>query len=509
MLGKLALTTTMTLALLGLGNISYAGNKAVQSRECRSLGTDCYSDSFTSPNIKQTPLDLLLVVDTSVSMNQEMPGIQTAIAQFVGGLPGNMDLNLAVMLSHGSTSAWSGRLFQAAGEPTVLKGRALTVAQMQAHLRTKLNGLVSDAGSAGGEEGMFSLFNGITNTSLLSESRAAGFFRNNASLAVVFISDDRDICAIVPAGVPQETDPVKLAARVRDCEGLTAQGLSSRLQALKGNQALYTAGIIYSSNPVPAGDNEIGYGYTNVIAQTSGTIIELGRDNITAKLQTIVTNAGVGSVAQYTLTHQNVDPGSVVVIANGRQVAFTLNGNVVTLQEVLPPGTLVVINYCVTGNQLGSKAAKLAAIMSMSCQIYNKSFPKNYVAPSAAEVTSRLRACTPEIYPETPTTTKQQRTLDQLLDTEDGRLRHKLFHKLWYNPPASDHFEYYFGLGINEAVRVFCLRDPYLPEQLATKKWIDATYAEAGSSWFHNPTEQAEWRAVQTIRKQLNSCLNK
>ena len=498
----------MITAVLVTGVLTPAQAASKNGRSCQSTGNNCYKETFSVPIGSQEPMDILFVVDTSSSMTEEMPKVRSAISQFVGSLPPNADVNMAVMLAHGSTSSYSGTLFSTGSEPATLKSRLLNPVQMEVFLRHKLSSLPQDADAGGGEEGMFSLFNGITSPSLLAASQADGFFRTNANLTVIFIADQRDICAITPPGVPQETDPNKLAARIRDCEGLTAQGLSNRLRNLKGSQPLTVTGIIYSQTPPASIDgNEIGYGYTDMVAINQSTAIDFDRSDIANSLKKLL-GGNAASRIEFTLTHPGVDPTTVRVTMDGVDVPFTLSGSKVILQQGAQAGANVVVYYCVESDELSSKAKKLAAIMTMSCPIYNKSYPRDYVAPSAAEVKSHLKACTPVLYPETPTTTPQQQTLDRLLNTQDPALQVKMFKRLWYRPEFSDHFELYFGIEVKEAVQVFCLNNPYLPEMLVTSEYAKNLY-DNYENWKSNPASQKRWNFAQSIRKQLLSCVNK
>lgn len=495
-------------SVVAMGPLSMAQAASKKSGVCQSTGTNCYKESFSIPIESQKPLDILFVVDTSSSMVDEMVKVRSAVSQLVGSLPSNADVNMAVMLAHGSTSAYSGTLFKASSEPATLKSRLLNPIQMEVFLRHKLSSLPQDADAGGGEEGMFSLFNGITSPSLLAASQAEDFFRPNAGLTVVFIADQRDICAVTPAGASPETDPGKLAARIRDCEGLTAMGLSSRLRNLKGAQALTVTGIIYSQSPPASIDgNETGYGYTDMIAINQSTAIDFDHSDIANSLRKLLVGKAA-SRTEFALTHSGIEASTVRVIVDGVEVAFKLSGSTVILQQPAQAGSKVVIHYCLEADELSSKAKKLAAIMAMSCPIYNKSYPRDYVAPTAAEVKSHLRACTPVLYPETPTTAPQQRTLDHLLNTQDPTLQVKMFKRLWYTPEFSDHFELYFGIEVKEAVQVFCLNNSYLPEMLVTSEYAKNLY-DNYETWKANPVLQKNWNFAQSIRKQLLSCVNK
>jgi hypothetical protein len=340
--------------LIGCSGVLFSDDSS--GGESKALSTQqtaeaCFQDTFevpANPNLK--PVDILFVLETSASMMDIRQSITNGINGFVNDLPANTDFNIAVMLSHGSTSMLSGKLYRAEAEPIVLKTSELSKADIQIYLTTKLMQAPAHADSGGGEEGVFSLFNGITNTTLLADSQAAGFFRANAALGVVFIADRRDICAVVPVGVPPETDPTKVAARIRDCEGLTAAGLANRLTLLKGMQPLQVSGIIYADNPAPAG-KELGYGYSDVIALKPGQAIDIANDNIAAGLAPLAEMSGfVNGQNVFTPSHSNIDPATLKVTVNGQEVPFTYNGEQVTITVSVTPGSTVMISYCLAGD---------------------------------------------------------------------------------------------------------------------------------------------------------------
>lgn len=314
---------------------------------CDQTGKNCYKETFEQPVTNTSAVDVLFVVQTSNSIVPERQAIVAGIDEFIQSLPTNSDFNIAVMLSHGSTSTYSGKLFQAASEPIVLKSSQMTNAQIQSYLDMKLSQVATDPDSGGGEEGMFSLFNSITTPALLATAQSQDFFRAQAALAVVFVADRRDICAVVPAGVPPETDPVKIDARIRDCEGLTAAGLTNRLHLLKGAKPVQVSAIIYADSPAPA-DNEIGYGYTDMVALNAGVAIDIANDDIAEGLSSIAELSGQQMEIQYefTLEHDNIDPNTLVVTVNGQPATYTLDGNTVTITSEIPPGATVVIAYC-------------------------------------------------------------------------------------------------------------------------------------------------------------------
>ncbi|WP_413289213.1 hypothetical protein [Bdellovibrio sp. HCB337] len=345
----------MSSTSTGYGNI----NEGVESillkskiseqnpHRCVKTRENCFSETFKQPIKNTRAVDVLFVVQTSASISAQRQAIVAGINDFITSLPMGSNFNIGVMLAHGSRSNWAGRLYRAQAEPIVLKSAELTNAQIQEYIGMKLNQVVMDPDAGGGEEGLFSLYRGITTPVLLSDSQGAGFFRADAALGVVFVADRRDICAVVPAGVAPETDPNKLAARNRDCEGLTANGLSNQLKVLKGTLPLAVSGIIYADAPAPAG-KEIGYGYTDMIALNPGVAIDIANDDIDQGLASIAELSGQQMMVQneFILDYTGIDPKTVIVTVNGVGVAYTLDGNKVTIKSTIPAGAVVVIAYC-------------------------------------------------------------------------------------------------------------------------------------------------------------------
>lgn len=320
---------------------------------------ECYLETFQQPGVDIGAIDILFVVDTSGSINAERQAIVNGIGNFISALPANSDINIAVMLGHGSTSTWSGKLYKAGSEPVVLKSSALSIAQIRTHFATKMNTIVEDLDSDGGEEGVFSLFRGITTPALLTASQAAGIFRPTAALSVVFVSDENDICAVYPVGVTPVNDPDgrEATARIRDCEGITIQGLNNQLSLLKATKPYSVSGIIYSDMPVPVdGENEVGYGYSDLINLTGGVTIDMANDNIATELASIgeLNGLQMSNGNTFTLAHSGADSASLVVKVNGQTVPYTFQNNKVTITQSIPAGATITIYYCIKSTSNGS-----------------------------------------------------------------------------------------------------------------------------------------------------------
>lgn len=332
-----------------LGRLSVAvflglGFTVVQTQAQSSCSTETFQVPVTSA---AKPVDVLLVLETSSSMSDVRPKILEGLKSFIASLPVNSDFNFAVMLSHGGLSPLAGKLYQASGEPLVLKTSELTREQIQASLETKILQAPSDSTSGGGEEGIFSLYRGVTTPELVAESQGAGFFRDTAALSVVFIADRRDICAYPPAGVPEESDPVKQSARIRDCEGVSTLGLLNRLAFLKGSLPVLVSGLLYAKEPVPLG-KELGYGYLEMISQNRGFAVDLAQDDLRAGMNPVAALGGqTPGQSEFILAKTSIDPLSLKVSANGQDIPFRFDGiNKVTTLVPVPEGGTASISYC-------------------------------------------------------------------------------------------------------------------------------------------------------------------
>ncbi|MEK6579130.1 MAG: hypothetical protein AABZ55_07875, partial [Bdellovibrionota bacterium] len=203
------------------------------------LPPECFDDRFLQPEALITHnLDLLFVTDTSGSLDVERAGVAAGIDSFVAELPSTVDYQVAVMLAHGSRSSYSGRLWSGSSSfPKVSRSSTMSLSTIRANLTYNLTHVASDTFSDGGEEGLYGLTQGLQGTQL-SESRSLGFFRPDAALAVVFISDENDICADYPAGVVPVPDPDNLEgpAKIRDCNGITPETVLAKITQFQGDR---------------------------------------------------------------------------------------------------------------------------------------------------------------------------------------------------------------------------------------------------------------------------------
>lgn len=296
----------------------------------------CLTEKYTQPKatvIKK--LDVLIVTDSSASMDTERAALANGIGDFIGQLPADTDVRFAVMLAHGETSWFSGRLYKSdfkdPREKYVLSNKNMDVPTLKKWMNRKLRyrikesykyqvrgftdnsdftkfdssivelGLPQDYDASGGEAGIFSLhrafkvwdpdsacpsggpcrYTAIQNLSKdPSLTAELDFFRNDAALSVIFISDENDLC--YPQRSHGRDDAINEAPFYNAyCKNWPnpAETTLQRIQILRQSLPLYLSSIIYNSAGFPAGspglENGYGDGYNKMATIANGTIIDM------------------------------------------------------------------------------------------------------------------------------------------------------------------------------------------------------------------------------------------
>lgn len=330
----------------------------------------CQKGDFTQPAAQRKKIDILFVADTSPSLETERTAIAKGVRKFVEALPAHTDYRFAVMAAHADfsydpvnkpSSGRAGKLVVTSGEPAVLKSpknnREWTT--LQRHLIGKLTKMRAEAATDGGEVGLYSLDKGISEP-LLSENRRLGFFRKDAALAVIFVSDENDICSYgvnYPAGVEPKANVneyLKTGLTVeekansvycRDAEGnptVTSRTVFTKLRQLQGIDGSDTAnpllisGILYTEEAsvptVPAPDekypqyfveNEVGYGYLDIIRDNEGVAVDISKGDYEGGMRQIgeAAAAKLEVKSEFQLKNDvDIDPATICVLVDGKDV---------------------------------------------------------------------------------------------------------------------------------------------------------------------------------------------
>lgn len=342
----------------------------------------CYIDTYAPDEASiNRKLDIIVVPDTSGSIREERSKIALGFDHFVNSLPSEVDYRIGVILGHSGHSPKSGKLFQKDLEPYVLDSQKQSIDSILYDLNEKLKSPAGDGYSDGGEMGLYSIKNALENN--LEEIRAQGVFREDAALAVVFIADEQDICFeypdhITPVYDHQRKEPKARDKYCKDSEGnyiVTPNGVLDLIKEVNGDKPLVVGAVIYNNEAtVPnGGENEIGYGYKEIVEAAGGITIDMADGDYGDGLERlgVVAQASVKPENSFNLKASNIDLNSVNVTVDGSAVGYSYSTqtNQIVLDEERSAFSVARVEYC------GKKESPLIATQVVAgglhtCAIY-------------------------------------------------------------------------------------------------------------------------------------------
>ncbi len=319
----------------------------------------CYVDQYAPDEASVTrKLDIIIVPDTSVSLKEERGDIANGFDFFLKTIPNEIDYRVGVILGHSGKSPKSGKLFQRNTEPLVLDSAQLTTQETIDALYEKIKSPAGDGFSDGGEMGLYSLNNALTNN--LSEIKEQGLFRDDAALLIVFIADEQDICFEYPDHITPVLDKQKKEPKAKDmfCYdsngvlSITPETVLAKVKEVQGSRPLILGGVIYNnSETMPInGENEIGYGYKEIVELSGGINLDLATGSYGDGLQRLgqMAMASVDPENNFNLKASNIDQDSIQVSVDGLAVDFTYSSEMNQVQLVDERDSLSVarVEYC-------------------------------------------------------------------------------------------------------------------------------------------------------------------
>ena len=319
----------------------------------------CYVDQYAPDEADVVrDLDIIIVPDTSTSLKEEREDIAQGFDYFLNAIPEEVNVRVGVVLAHSDKSPKSGVLFQRDDEPLVLDTQAQTMDDLLFGLNQKLKSPAGDGRSDGGEMGLLSLEKALNiNSQHLKDN---GLLRDNASLLVVFIADEQDICFeypdhIIPVEDKQKKEPKAKQDFCMDADGNLAITPQSTFEAIKnaaGDRPMVVGGVIYTSlDTMPvSGENEIGYGYREVVELAGGINVDLASGDYGPGLERLGTmaRAAVKAESVFNLKSTNLDQDSFNITVDGQEVAYSYvaETNQIELAEERDPFSVARIEYC-------------------------------------------------------------------------------------------------------------------------------------------------------------------
>ncbi len=305
-------------------------------------------------------VDLLFVVDTSASLDSRRVALATAIPDFLDHLPGQTDTRIGVMLAHGGASDWSGKLFAPQGAPSVIRVNEVGRSEAERLLEANLGHPVVDADEANGEAMMFSLTRSLEATRF-AEIQAQGFYRPDAALSVVFVTDENDVCFdprqhgyAGGADYKPSGGGIEDVAFARYCTGIDPASTRAALDVHFSGK-LTLAGILHTTpeNVPVAGEEAIGHGILELLDTLPDSLpLDLGVD-YRAALSKLATTVSSHLDLWTSFAVRDALPlirSSILVQVDGHAVTGQLDpqGHVVQIhaQDAGGAGSLIDITAC-------------------------------------------------------------------------------------------------------------------------------------------------------------------
>ena len=254
------------------------------------------SQSLDLNNNVTAKTDLLFVIDPSGSINDLMDNvIITAMDSFLSNLDMSVDLRISSIVAM-ADHYWSGRLFVTSeNEPAVLSTSDFSLEDIRSHLHAKFSrrkdvhekNLENTTSYKIQHEEMnfISLMNAIQGDMLI-ENQNAGFFRPDASLVVIFITDEADVCArypeyaqqlsfVPPVGEPDTLDYYEQIGADKYCQNITHNSVLTDLENFKGDY-LSLNGVfdssVHSGHPNQP-STEFAYGVQELVLANGGVAL--------------------------------------------------------------------------------------------------------------------------------------------------------------------------------------------------------------------------------------------
>lgn len=346
----------------------------------------CYRDTYTIPEQDiSRKVDVIIVPDTSGSIAKERSAVADGIEAFLDAIPGEVDLRVGVILAHATTSSHSGVLYKKGSEPRVLDNQLQNIGQIKTDLRKKMASPAADGASDGGELGMLSLLNSLSEENYAS-IQAQGLYREDAALVVIFVADEQDICAEYPEGVVPVYDPEKAEPKAygkfcvknvggQDIRLVSPSVVLENLQALRGDTPLVVSGVIYNNTATMPldGENEIGYGYKELIDLAGGVSVDLANGEYGEGLKKIgrLAQAKIAPMQSFAVNISDLDGQSIHAYVDEIEVPFEYRPdmNIVTLLKERDAFSVVDVTYC-EKEKIKREVMQLAAGGFHSCALF-------------------------------------------------------------------------------------------------------------------------------------------
>jgi Purple acid Phosphatase, N-terminal domain len=358
-------TNTATATKTGTSASTSTGTAAGEYNFPNMPGRVCHVDRFRQAPAPQAlkKVDVLFVMDHSGSMSAHWQKVAGNIENMVKQLPRDADIRYGVIL--GDVGYWRGKLYAPSKVPVILDNQKLSDQQIASYLQQTFAAAMKVTDVGQGEALFNSLQSAVTDHG--TENQKLGFFRPDAALSILFMSDENEIGVARPANLPAGTPPkcdsadeTQIRQQYYVSKGISTDSAFNAVKALKGDMPVKTSAFVEKTLADLWVDNSpkasciydmLGYGYFEMVAKTNGLLFSI-QDKTENGLTQLgkVTNDAMALQHDFTLSQPatKVDPATILAAVDGSQVASTYNAaaDSVHIDNSGAANSLVEIGYC-------------------------------------------------------------------------------------------------------------------------------------------------------------------
>lgn len=357
-------TTTETATSTSTATGTSGGGAQFPPQPARVCTIDKYKQGTGEQTLKK--VDILFMMDHSGSMSDDWERVANNMQELVKQLPSDTDIHYAVIL--GDVGYWKGKLYAPSGYPVVLDNQKMKVQEISQKLhKTFVEGMkVSDASQ--GEALFYSLYYAVTTNAVANQK--LGFFRPDAALSIIFMSDEQEVGSPFPSratlaaqGLPYRCDE-KFEDGIKrdyyDKKSINVDSTYAAVKALKGDFPVKTHAFInitaqdlFKRNNRNASClyDSLGYGYKEIVDKSKGVLFSIQEnkaDGLARCGKAIKESLSIIHDFQLSKPANKVDPLMISAMVDGGPVAhnYIASSNTVHLDNAGVANSLVEIQHC-------------------------------------------------------------------------------------------------------------------------------------------------------------------
>jgi hypothetical protein len=328
-------------------------------------GRSCTIDRFQQNTQEEVvkKVDILFVMDNSGSMSNDWQRVASNIQNLVRELPADIHVRYGVLLAH--VGNWRGRIYSPNGVRPVLDNRNMTTTQITRALQTTFSEAMKLRDPSTGEASFHSLFHAVTTSA--RDNQRLGFFRADAALSVIFMSDEHEIGSPFPnpqaPGLPPRCDgnfEDGVKRDYYDTKGINLESTVSAMRRLKGDMPVVNHAFIninsndlFKDNPRDAKClyDSLGYGYFDIVNRSRGVLFSIKADRAEGLARCgRVIRERLRLRTEFPLSRpaDQVDPATIMVAVDRGRVTheYRASQNSVRLENAGRNGSTIEIRHC-------------------------------------------------------------------------------------------------------------------------------------------------------------------